>query len=132
MYTSTYTTLSKSMILKETIDACDKAEIAFVDRDGMLFHFVLHFLRTGTISCIDDRNVLQQLLGEAGFYGLKAMESQVSRLLSDRRRGELHEIVTELRHIKSVMKHLGESLMGSESSATRRAGLSDVSNDPVQ
>ena len=132
VYTSTRTTLNKSQILKDTIDTCDENEIPFIDRDGVLFQFVLHFMRTGTIYLIDDRNVLQQLLGEAGFYGLKQMESQISRQLSERRRGELQEVVTELRHIKAVMKNLAECLMSSDSSIRRTLSLSNISNDNAQ
>lgn len=119
LYTSTHTTLNKSALLKDAIDACSESEIPFVDRDGILFQFVLYFLRTGTIYTIDDRNLLQQLLGEAGFYGLKQMESQISRLLSERRKSELQEVVKELKDLKEVMKTVADGLMGFQSTICR-------------
>lgn len=129
VYTSTRSTLEKSTRLKQLIEECDESELPFVDRDGWLFQYVIHFMRTGTIYSVDDRNVLQQLLGEAGFYGLKQMESQISKHLSERRRGELQEVVTELRHIKAIMKNLVDIMQSPESVGRRSLSLSNISND---
>lgn len=116
VYTSTRTSLCKSPVLKNILESCkNELEAPFVDRDGGLFHFILYFLRTGTIYSIDDRNVLQQLLGEAGFYGLRQMESQISKQLVDRRRTELlPDVVAELKQIKDIMQNVANVLIDRE------------------
>lgn len=107
VYVSTRATLEKCPLLKDLL-AQSEDGVPFVDRDGNLFHFVLNFLRTGSV-CVEERQTLQQLLVEAGFYGLKAMEALVSRQLAQKCR-EAHDASIELRGVKEELQRVSEAL----------------------
>ena len=82
-YVSTIATLSKSPTLKTLIAAhSDASDPLFVDRDGFAFHYILNFLRNGTVQVGEDNSYLEFLVLEAGFYGLAKMESQLSKKMS--------------------------------------------------
>lgn len=95
IYCSTEATLKKSPILKSLIESHnDPNDTLFIDRDGNAFYYVLNFLRNGSVCCSSgDRAFVEMLALEAGFYGLREMESQ---LLHERRK-EKNEIAVELK-----------------------------------
>ena len=104
VFSSTIETLSKSPIIKELIENTLEGDMPFIDRDATAFQYVLSFMRSGTLYQIEDRYFLASLASEAAFYGLKSMESQVSRILSERRRFDTHDLVTEIRALKTLIK----------------------------
>tara|TARA_B110000046_G_scaffold36453_2_gene39876 strand:+ start:8857 stop:9186 length:330 start_codon:yes stop_codon:yes gene_type:complete len=80
-YVSTRSTFEKSSVLKSIISKhTDPDAPPFVDRDGSAFHFVLNFLRNGTVQHIEDRSYQTILILEAGFYGLRRMEYQLTNM----------------------------------------------------
>ena len=93
LYVSTFNTLCKSPALKKRLETeCHTSSdgtfaietTPFIDRDGHAFAHILNFLRNGTIHIsTDDRAYIEFLMGEASFYGLRAMESQLSRFLTE-------------------------------------------------
>ena len=112
LYCSTIQTLSKSPTLKSLIERHDDEEtLVFIDRDGSAFQHVLNFLRNGTVYAIEDRAFAEFLINEAGFFGLRKMEAQISKQLSERRRHDLHDIVLELRAMKLHMKALTDYML---------------------
>ena len=53
--------------------ARDQDGAFFIDRDGLLFRFLLNFLRDGDLSLPDDFGQLQSLKKEANFYQITAL-----------------------------------------------------------
>jgi hypothetical protein len=53
-------------------------EELFIDRDGELFNYILSFLRTGTLPNSIPLSILQKLDYEAGFYGIKPLQTLIS------------------------------------------------------
>ena len=109
-YFSTLQTLRKSTTLRNALSKYTGNEevIPFIDRDGSAFHYVLNFLRNGSVQYIDDRSFVEFLIIEAGYYGLRKMESQLSKMLTDRR-SELVDLTTELRNLRIILKTAHEA-----------------------
>ena len=107
-YESTLQTLNKSTVIKQILSKCDFETPPFIDRDGGAFHFVLNFLRNGTVQQIDDRSFLEFLIIEAGFYGLHKMESQLSKMLTVPRNevAAVAELTKEIRAFRSMLSRL--------------------------
>ena len=107
VYCSSIETLSKCPTLKAMIDTSpEDGSLIFIDRDGSAFQYILNFLRNGSILAVDDRAYTEFLIIEAGFFGLRTMESQLSKQLSERSRHDVHDIVMELRSIKLNLQAL--------------------------
>ena len=86
LYMTTVHTLQKSNTIRRILAKHNPAlddTPPFVDRDGGAFYYVLNFLRNGTVHFIADSSYVQFLINEAGYYGLAAMELQLSNMLSD-------------------------------------------------
>ncbi len=118
VFSSTVETLSKSPIIKELIEKSSD-EMPFIDRDATAFQYVLSYMRSGTLYPIQDNHFLASLASEATFYGLKGMESEVSRLLSERRRFDTHDLVVEIRALRAVIESY---IDGSRASSHRSLG----------
>lgn len=82
IYTTTIDTLRRSPTL-DAILLDEPSEIpVFIDRDGFAFQYVLNFLRNGSVYINpEDRVYIEFLMGEAAYFGLKKMESQLTKLL---------------------------------------------------
>ena len=106
IYATTLQTLKKSPVLNRLMSQHNSNDVLFVDRDGGAFAYVLNFLRNGTVIYMDDRNYIEFLIIEAGFFGLKRMESQLSNMLTHKRNNEIQELVFELRSIRLLIKSL--------------------------
>ena len=85
VYASCLETLRKSPTLANLIDELPPEEMLFLDRDPQSFAYILNFLRTGVVYVsTDDRSYIELLKGEAAFYGLCGMESQLSEMLTEK------------------------------------------------
>lgn len=51
--------------------------VYFVDRDGLLFSYILQYLRIGRVICHYDPVLFELLRIEAGYYGLPDMVEQL-------------------------------------------------------
>ena len=109
-FASTLQTLRKSSTLKHILSKYAGKEdvVPFIDRDAGAFHYVLNFLRNGSVQYIDDRSFVEFLIVEAGYYGLRKMESQLSKMLSERRT-EFTDLTIEVRNLQAALKMLSES-----------------------
>ena len=109
-YVSTLQTLRKSSTLKHILAkyADNEDVVPFIDRDAGAFHYILNFLRNGSVQYIDDRSFVEFLIVEAGYYGLRKMESQLSKMLTERRT-EFADLTIEVRNLRSALKTLSES-----------------------
>jgi len=82
-YSTTRATLEReksnvfALILNQTME--DEPNVPFIDRDGMLFNHILNYLRNGTIS-LTDPVLIDMLMCEATFYGLRQLEMQLFKL----------------------------------------------------
>lgn len=52
----------------------------FIDRDGRLFDIILKYLRTGEL-IIEDKKIQKELVIEAKYYKLKALENELNMML---------------------------------------------------
>ena len=126
VYCSTLHTLRKSSTLKSLLaHPPEDGSLIFIDRDGSAFQFVLNFLRNGTVHPIEDRAFTEFLIGEASYYGLRRMESQLSSQLTERPRSDLNDVVIELRAIKQHLKTLTDNMVDDK---TVRRGITRSSS----
>lgn len=111
-YFSTESTLRKSPTLNAAIQqhSQEQEDIPlFVDRDGGIFHHVLYYLRNNSVPSLEDSSYIEMLVVEAGYFGLRGMELQLSRQLSERANSltEMQRDIREMRFIleESVLQH---------------------------
>ena len=79
-YTTSRSTLTRypdSMLARmftgDLPSAKDKDGRYFIDRDGECFRYILNFLRTSQVPCIDNKQLLSELCIEADFYQISAL-----------------------------------------------------------
>lgn len=58
----------------------------FIDRDGKHFRYILNYLRSSRLVVPKDRMLLEELLVEADYYGMKDLSAQIHRLLDQERK----------------------------------------------
>lgn len=115
LYVSTYTTLKKSPTLDAILDETATETPPFVDRDASAFQYILNFLRNGSVHVNpDDKSFIEFLMGEAQYFGLRKMESQLSKLLEKKSRNDLTDVVLE---VKALSKALTATLEAAGKSA---------------
>ena len=100
LYVSTYKTLKKSPYLENMLPIEPTETPFFVDRDGNAFYYILNFLRNGSVHVSsEDRSFIEFLMGEAQFFGLRKMESQLGKMLEKKKRPDLNDVLQEFKAI---------------------------------
>ena len=124
-HVSTLQTLRKSPTLKTLLTkfAGGEEETPFVDRDGAAFYYVLNFLRNGSVQYIEDPSYIEFLIIEAGYYGLRKMEGQLSKMLTERRSDASSDVAAELRCLRQLLRSYAE-----DKPPTTRSSLSRPSS----
>lgn len=92
LYTTTLATLTKDpfSVLSNLFDGVsqptpkDSRGRYFIDRDGLLFRYVLDFLRNLNLTLPDDFNELDRLLAEAKFFNLSGMQEAIADVIKTR------------------------------------------------
>ena len=104
LHTSTLATLRRSTVLSNIIDnAPADGGPPFVDRDGAVFHNVLHYLRNGSVPRIACREYIETLLGEAQFYNIRELEAELTRMLTEYR-SDTQLLLLELKAIRLALQ----------------------------
>jgi hypothetical protein len=67
----------------------------FIDRNGRLFHYILDYLRNGTIVLPSDPNKKKQILIEADWFGLDLL-TQEEKLVATAQNGEHENVCNEV------------------------------------
>lgn len=108
LYTTSLSTLTKypdsmlgAMFSGRMPSAQDKNGYYFIDRDGVLFRYILNFLRTSALSLPDDFKEIDLIVKEAEFYQIKLLVELVKGM--QRRK----ETIEKQDYIEIVMEDPG-------------------------
>lgn len=104
-FISLASTLQKSPYLYKELDL--ESDYLFLDRDPVLFSYILSYLRTGKLFLsTDDKNFLDSLKHEAQFYGLSDLVSLVPKLYV---MNPIHELVNEFKAVSKTKPRTRQS-----------------------
>lgn len=97
----------------------------FVDRDGILFSYILDFLRTLQFSLPSDFSDYQRLQREADFYELYSISNLLSQKSLSRPKSEILEIRFLLQDTQAFFRVFGSCSMTIDALAGRIAAFSE-------
>jgi len=78
----------------------------FIDRDGDLFSFILHYLRTGQLSFVESDRHRGLLIIEAEFYRL----ADLVRLLKDSNKRNDDFLRLEIKRLEEIVNNLNNKV----------------------
>ena len=124
-FETTSATLGKSPVLARL--CADAENIAFVDRDGGLFSYILSYLRTGKLWTPRDESLNQLIAVEAAYFELDELRDAVEQLAIEARSNDVqkapksHHVEDAVRELTVAIRYLHEHLRDRKRFAGRRS-----------
>ena len=107
----TLTSTGSTFFQNELDSMAGDANAIFIDRDPTCFSCILNYLRTRQLFvCYDGRWFLELLCSDALYYNLHELHAQVLRLLHEKKRSDYHDVLTELRLLRTAAQKIQQQL----------------------